>query len=102
MKISKKEMLNYLKDMIVMGLLFDLIALTQTFKDKNFPNLKLLFALFIITGPSVGYGVYKVHKNEDKKQEDISYTQDMIFKTAFEIFFILFPLWLLMKAIRFI
>lgn len=84
------------------GLLMDSISNPSAINDNKVPSLKLLFAAFIIAGPSVGYIVYKALKNQDKKQEDISYRRDMIFKTAFEALFIFLPLWFLMKAIKFI
>lgn len=99
MKISKKEILKYLKYVLIVGLLFDSVIISMTIGDKESLSFKLLFAFFIITGPSIGYILYIGLENQDKKQED---RRDMIFKGTFEAMFILLPLWYLMKAIKFI
>ena len=102
MKISKKEILNYLKYVLIMGIIMDSASIPSALSDKKFPSLKLLFAAFIISGPSLGYVAYKIHKNKDKIQDDISFRQYIIFKTTFEGLFILVPLWWLMKVLKFI
>lgn len=102
MKIPKKEVINYIKYVLIIGIFIDICLLLSTFSTKQFPSIKLLVAGFIIIGPSMGYEFYKIPKYYDKMQGDNSFRRYIIYKTTFETILIIVPLWLLMKVLNFI
>lgn len=92
----KKELKKFALYAIFTALVFELyliLGVTIVYGEELKDYKNYMIALPIITGPSIGYGVYRIRKYKERVITDLKFRQYIIIRTTLEATAIALPLY---------
>lgn len=101
-QINKRDLMYLFICMLMTALVFFLylyLGIKYVNKESISENKNILIASPLISGPSIGFGIFRILKNRKRIRDDLEFRSHIIFRATFESLIILFPLWGLMKII---